>query len=358
MQRIGQNAGEGKSGIMKRIKDLGLDTFKNILYMEQEELHHYVLGRLEEYYDTADIYEVKGDYIYVKGTIPVLLCAHLDTVHKAKPTEETLFHDQEKNVMWCPNGIGGDDRCGVFNILDILSKGYLPYLIFSWDEEVGGIGASELVDTLDIYFGQDVWDNLRNGVNLAIQFDRHGFSEAVYYNLNSKEFEEYISSFGFETEWGTYTDICEYCPEFGFAGVNIAAGYTDEHTNQELIFINELYESQRKVIDILEDQIAEPKYFEYIDYGYASNSRYNYGYGYGENYYFDSPNEFDDEESLIGFNDEYKEGYGDHDYHNDEDVFCQYCMQSKAVVPWTESEDPVLNKLCDECKKVFKMERQ
>ena len=50
--------------------------------------------------------------------------------------------------MWCPDGIGGDDRCGVFNILDILSQGYLPHVIFSWNEEIGGVGATKFSDNV------------------------------------------------------------------------------------------------------------------------------------------------------------------------------------------------------------------
>lgn len=346
---------------------LGLETFKKILYMEQTDLHHYVLGRIEEYFDKDDIYEVKGEYIYAKGTVPVLLCAHLDTVHRIKPTPDTLFHDQVKNVMWCPNGIGGDDRCGVFNILDILDKGYLPHVVFSWDEEIGGVGASSLVSTIETYFGNEVTKAF-NEINFAIQFDRHGFNEAVYYDLDSQSFEDYISSFGFKTEWGSYTDICEYCPEFGFAGVNIAAGYTNEHTDRELVYVNEMLSSQIKVINILEDQIEDPVYFEYIATPYAYNGWGGYGYGgYSSKYpkrrtdANGKPsynfNKFDNDEIYpVGFEEEYE---GDIDPHNyQKEVECQYCMQSKSMVEWDETSDPVQNKLCNECRKVFQMENQ
>ena len=348
---------------MKRKEfNLGLDAFKKILYMEQHELHFYTLGKLEQYFSEDDIFAMHGEYIYARGNIPVLLCAHFDTVHTKKPTKYTLFHDQEKQVMWCPDGIGGDDRCGVFNILDILSQGYLPHVIFSWDEEIGGVGATKFSDNVQKYFGESVYQTLTNDINFAIQFDRKGFSEAVYYYLDNKPFEEYINSFGFTTELGSYTDICEYCPAFGFAGVNISAGYLNEHTSSEMIFLKEMLSSQDKVIKILEDQIQAPERFDYKEFdgywkwggqgslGYSGPSRNTYNfddiaYGYDGVY----------EDSEVG------DPYGPYSYASTEKEYaknktCQYCMQSRGVVPWTPSDDPVLDTLCDECKEVFKSE--
>ena len=43
---------------------------------------------------------VTSKYIFAKGTIPIMLVAHLDTVHTT-PVEE-LFYDKKKDVMWSP----------------------------------------------------------------------------------------------------------------------------------------------------------------------------------------------------------------------------------------------------------------
>ena len=320
---------------------LGLERFKNILTMEQEELHSYALGRLESYFQKEDIFELKGSYLYAKGNIPVLLCAHFDTVHFAKPTLATLLHDQEKDVMWCPDGIGGDDRCGVFSILEILEAGYLPHVVFSWDEEIGGVGATKLTQDIENRFG-NVITNSFNEINFAIQFDRKGFGEAVYYYLDSPEFEEYINSFGFKTELGSYTDICEYCPEFGFAGVNISAGYINEHTTSEMIFIDEMENSIHKVMNILEDQIENSTFFPYKE---KSNS---WGFYQRENYFFDDISNGADtslvEDTLIGMDEIPPEEY------------CQYCMLERSQTNWSHSDDPVLSKLCDDCRIVYKQE--
>lgn len=54
-------------------------------------------------------------YLYAKGTHPVLLVAHLDTVHKKSP--KTILYSKDGNTIMSLEGIGGDDRCGVIMIL-------------------------------------------------------------------------------------------------------------------------------------------------------------------------------------------------------------------------------------------------
>lgn len=240
-----------------------LELMKTCLFLEQDELHDYLLQVLEDKYDY--IFQRTGVGIYAKGDLPVILLAHLDTVHKVKPTEDTLFYDTEKNQMACiNNGIGADCRAGVFNILQLLDKGYRPHVLFSWDEEIGCVGTGYFVNILESTNATGtLLQEYMKEINFAVQFDRRGFSEAVYYDLDSQEFENYISSFGFATKFGSYTDIAELCPSAGFAGVNVSAGYTDEHTKNEILHVNELLSTQQKVENILIDQMKNPYFFEY-----------------------------------------------------------------------------------------------
>ena len=332
---------------------LNLNDFKNILTMKQEELHYFILGQLSGKYETRDIYVFNEQYIYVKGTIPVLLCSHLDTVHAAEPTLETIFHDREKNVMWSPDGIGGDDRCGVFSVLDIVQKGYRPHLLFSWNEEIGCVGSGEFAKTAEVVFGEPLQEALAS-INLAVQFDRKGFSEAVYYNLANQDFENYINSFGFHTEIGSYTDICEVCPEFGFAGVNVSAGYMDEHNKYERIYVDELYSTQAKIIELLKEQVKNPEFFRYEEnsYGYAGSYPYSYGYGG----WYDRYDEESEARSMYE-----NGGYNNNSYYYDDDIdkdvpeqkeptYCEFCQQPFGLVAHTHSDDAVLNSLCTNCR--------
>ena len=254
----------------------GSEDLKDIIKMSQPSLHGFLFSFLRYRYGKKKVISKHGEYIYAKGNIPVLLLAHLDTVHRELPTEENLFYDSEKLVMWSPVGIGADDRAGVFNVYSLIEAGYRPHVLFTWDEEIGGVGAGDFVDNFPVDHPQ-FHKELSEEVNFAIQFDRHGFSEAVYYDLDNVEFENYISDFGYETKIGSFTDICIVCPAYGFAGVNVAAGYTDEHTTSEVLWIREMHKSYVAVEKILQDQKENPQFFEYID-GYASSYPSPYGW--------------------------------------------------------------------------------
>jgi len=234
-----------------------IDLLKSLFTLEQEQLHEYLIDILLDTYGDDNVIEDHGQFLFAKGDIDVLLVAHLDTVHKVKPTLDEIFYDQEKGVMWSPRGIGGDDRCGVYIILSILFAGYRPHIAFTWNEEIGCVGSRNMVT---IFNPKEL---MQANINFAIQFDRRGHKEAVYYDLDNIQFENYITSFGFDTKLGSFTDICEICPDWGFAGVNLSAGYANEHTANELVFIATINDTLTKATAILRDQIANPTYFEY-----------------------------------------------------------------------------------------------
>ena len=101
-----------------------LKTFKKILRKNQNDLK-----QLLEMYLKIQKYEpIVGDgFVYATGDIPILLVAHMDTVHINIPSQ--IYWDQFQKVVWSPQGIGGDDRCGVFMILKLLEKlGLIKFL--------------------------------------------------------------------------------------------------------------------------------------------------------------------------------------------------------------------------------------
>ena len=62
----------------------------------------------------------KGNFILVHGQAPVMLVAHLDTVHEQPVRDICLSADC--NIIMSPQGIGGDDRCGVFALSAVTKK--------------------------------------------------------------------------------------------------------------------------------------------------------------------------------------------------------------------------------------------
>lgn len=273
-----------------------IELLKSLFTLNQQELHDFLYDFLEENYGQNSITECDKTYLFAKGDIDVLVVAHLDTVHKYTPKLDEIYHDQEKRVMLSPVGIGADDRCGVFMIMNLIFQGYKPHVAFVWDEEIGGIGSSAMVkDFMPSKFGVDI--------NFAIQYDRRGHAQSVYYSLYNPEFEKYINAFGFDTNFGSYTDICEICPVWGFAGVNLSTGYMHEHTNGELVLLDTIEDTLAKSIQILEDQKENPKYFEYAELPrvtrpYSRDQGFWYdddAYGYYDGYKYQYP-DVDDEE--------------------------------------------------------------
>lgn len=237
--------------------------FEKLLMKSQNQLLKEIPVELEKKnYKKNEIIATKN-YIYAKGNIPIVLLAHLDTVHKEAPIEK--YYDPKKQVLWSPQGIGGDDRCGVYAILKIIEQ-VKPYLIFTTDEEVGGIGISKFVKEI----------KLNKNIKFAIQIDRRGKDDAVYYDCGNEEFKNYINSFGFIEQFGTYTDICTLSPKYDIASVNLSAGYYNEHTKQEYINIKYLWDTIYKVIKILKDK--DNKKYDYKEDNYYKKLYKNIDY--------------------------------------------------------------------------------
>ena len=108
---------------------------------------------------------------------------------------------------------------------------------------------------------------------MIVEIDRKGCDEAVYYQCGNTEFEKYITSNGFNTKTGSFSDI-SIAPVLKIAAVNISAGYYDAHTQGEYINRKHLETTIKKVIKIVRHTTSSdsPKY-EYIQ---KPNSYYNY----------------------------------------------------------------------------------
>jgi len=218
------------------------------------------LGKtLELYYDKKNLIRTNS-YIYAIGEIPIALVAHLDTVHKAPPTE--FFHDPEKGCIWTPEGLGADDRAGVFSILMLLRGGYRPSVIFLTQEERGGIGAEKFIQN---------WPMPATEINFLVELDRQGCNDAVYYECGNEKFENFISSFGFVTEWGSFSDISIIAPKWDRAAVNLSVGYYHEHTLCEFLNYRYMFSTIEKVKQILENYNENTVYnFERVSWGMAA----------------------------------------------------------------------------------------
>ena len=254
-------------------------NIKDLVKPTQKELFKYLKQEFKKA-TTKD-----GKYIYLKGEAPILLVAHLDTVHQEIVKQICISEDG--NILMSPQGIGGDDRCGVYALLKIWETCKIkPHLLFTCDEEIGGVGARAFAKDYDKNKSLQV--DLQN-IKCMVEIDRKGNNDAVYYECGNKEFEAYITSKGFKTEIGTYSDIVDLSPVLQVASVNLSSGYYNQHTLHEYINIQELENVIERVIDIVNDTVYEdfPKY-EFVEVlytnkfnHYKSYNSYNDWYGNG-----------------------------------------------------------------------------
>ena len=157
--------------------------------------------------------------------------------------------------MWSPDGLGADDRAGIYAILTLVKRGYRPHIIFTTDEERGCIGASKLVEVIKKCPFKEL--------KYIIELDRRGANDSVFYDCDNKKFEKYVNAFGFKTDYGSYSDISVIAPAWGVAAVNLSVGYLDEHSELERLYCSALENTISKVEEMLKLSKTAKK-FKYI----------------------------------------------------------------------------------------------
>lgn len=224
---------------MRVLSEKDYRLFERLVSLSQKEMHKAMAQYLKSKYNKVI---VKKDYIVAIGDIPIALVAHMDTVFKTPVSD--LYYDQRKGVLWSPEGLGADDRAGIFAILKVLQDGLKPSVIFTTDEELGGVGAAALAQEKCPI----------PGLKYMIQLDRRGTNDCVFYDCYCPEFIDYVESFGFCERYGSFSDISFLMPEWKICGVNLSVGYEDEHSYTEILNINPLFDTIRKVKQMLQDE--------------------------------------------------------------------------------------------------------
>lgn len=242
------------------------NKFISMCKKSQMELKSYLKEELESMYKT--VVDADG-FLYAHGEFPVLLVAHMDTVHEKLPSK--FEYDAITNSISSPQGIGGDDRCGAYMILEVIKR-YNCSVLFCESEEVGGVGAQKFAD-LEMAQGLKF--------NYIIEFDRRGSNDAVFYDCDNVAFEKFITDGGFyKTAYGTFSDISVIAPALGVAAVNLSCGYYKEHTKDEYVALTQMEDSINAACDILAKTGADDV-FEYVRSTYSG---YYSGYGSYKSY--------------------------------------------------------------------------
>lgn len=264
--------------------------FIKLCKMTQEELFQILPLRLMNA-GYEDVY-IGDRFIYARGDLPYLLTAHMDTVHRE--TVKDFYEDIDNNgnhIISSPQGIGGDDRCGIYMILEII-KECKPYVLFCKDEEVGGVGSKAFCNTAFI--------NELSDMKYLVELDRMNGTDAVFYRCDNKEFTKFIvDNTGYKKAYGSFSDISTLAPACGVAAVNLSCGYYHAHQLAEEVNVEEMLHTIEVVKKLFE---VECEQFEYVaEVNRYSSYRGYYGVGnyyksYNSRYYDD---DYEDEDDFM-----------------------------------------------------------
>lgn len=236
-----------------------------------------------------------------------LLMAHMDTVQDYTDTVLANFIAIRGEVLSGYGVIGGDDKCGIYIILEMLRNGYDVNFAFTVQEEVGGIGSS--------FLEQNNENDLKNCL-YGIILDRRGSDDIICQqnSYGTKKFEEKLEevgkNFGYSPARGTFSDA-DQVDEY-LCSANLSVGYYNPHSKKEFVYIPDLKNALEYTSSIVEqiDEYYEPEeQWEFYWYNGVKHSRkkrqrkspsimYPYGYEamYDEYNYWDEFDKYFDDD--------------------------------------------------------------
>lgn len=248
-----------------------MKTFEDICKMTQHEVKQYMKGFLASHkYKVTD----EDGFLYAKGDVPVLLVAHMDTVHKNQCTEIRNVNGK----LSSPQGIGGDDRCGVFIIMNLVKELHCSVLLCE-DEEKGCIGANKFAKT-------DFIKNLH--VNYMVEFDRKNKNDAVFYHCGNEEFIDFVEDMtNFKFAHGSVSDISVLMEPANLSAVNLSCGYYNAHMPSEYVMYDEMMDTIEAARALIKEKCDKP--FAYVKKTYTfpkswSNFNNNHSKTYPSSY--------------------------------------------------------------------------
>jgi len=259
--------------------NMDLDLLKKIIRMSKKNLFDFLEIELAQVYKNIDTNEKLRNFLFCEGEEPVMVVAHLDTVfegflkssltnsindlwgiydfHQKTIKLKEIYHDQVQGVMWSPDGLGADDRVGVFMILSLVRAGARPSILFTTDEESGSTSGYD--------FALQYKHKFQNyGIKYLMELDRSGVNDCVFYNCDNPDFTKYIEGYGFKTGTGSFTDISVICPIIKTAGVNLSVGYWNEHSETEMIDLFTMSKNFDIIYKMIKDSKKIKKVYKFI----------------------------------------------------------------------------------------------
>jgi hypothetical protein len=255
------------------------EYFLQLLTLTVEELLEYIPIAIADY-GTATLLNPHKPVLYISSdpqrtTRKPLLLAHLDIIGTIPPSLADIqlidgrisLKPKDQRISQC-RVLGGDDRCGVFIILELIKAGYLAHYDFllTTDEEVGGMSA-------DI-FAQQMNPNI---FSCFISLDRESSSDYAEYGPDNSELASLFESRGYHRAMGSFTDCLTLSAACTVACGNLSVGYYYQHTDKEYIIISQMLDTLKTLKDQTLIKALSHKVYTYnSDQSYRSPRYFSY----------------------------------------------------------------------------------
>ena len=227
----------------------------------------------------GNIYATKGQ----SDSYPCVVC-HIDEVHRERSkgykvveTDGVIYGINTQTMAF--EGIGADDKNGIWVCIKALSEFDVLKCAFFVSEEVGCVGSS----VADMSF----FENCR----FVAQCDRKGNSDFISVasgvDLCSDEFlnDINVKTFGYKATNGMMTDVMELKKRgLNVSACNISCGYFNPHSNNEMTRYSDLQNCFELVKHIIRTctKVYSHKYVKPV---YKESARNFGGWGCGTRFY-------------------------------------------------------------------------
>ena len=273
--------------------------------------------------DITMVTDKAGNLLVTKGTSDTYPClaSHLDQVQDAHSRDFKVY--EQNGVVFAfsaksreQQGLGADDKNGIFVCLECLRMFDILKVAFFVEEEIG-CGGSEAVD---LSFFADC--------RFIIEPDRRGGSDLITSmsvgDVCSKDFVDAIRAehYGYKKATGTITDVGTLVERgVGISCLNVSCGYYNAHTDSEVTVLDELENCLHFVASIV-NTCTDVYPFEYVDRwaGYRGCNGLTYKGGSYHDGWYDDDGIYSPSSALGEPLNRYGLTYSEYDYNEDYDL--------------------------------------
>lgn len=243
-----------------------IDLFKVQTNSENEKLMVLYLDKELKKLKLPYHIDAAGNILVTKGKAKTYPCvvSHMDTIHDFVDDFRVCVDIDNKDILFALSGkqrtgVGGDDKCGIFACLNLLTTIPQIKVVFFSREEIGCKGSG----AINKKFFADC--------RYLIQLDRKGNRDFIQTYWGSKTVSPEFSSeigvikkkYKYKNCIGTVTDVMKlWKNRVGISCINLSCGYYNPHTAHEHISINDLWHSIKFTEEIVNNM--KPKRYAFL----------------------------------------------------------------------------------------------